>query len=80
MRSTVSTKLIEANTQIVNKTIFNWRTVTRDEIAKGLENATNAQSFKGDDSRIQAQAAYFKGVLGLRDWLTGSRAKRRRDE
>ena len=72
MRSTLSTKLIEANTQIVNKTIFNWRTVTRDEIARGLENATNAQSFKGDDNRIQAQAAYFKGVLGLRDWLTGS--------
>ncbi|HET8675390.1 MAG TPA: tetratricopeptide repeat protein [Blastocatellia bacterium] len=73
MRSTISTKLIEANTQIVNKTIFNWRTVTRDEIARGLENATNAQSFKGDDSRIQAQAAYFKGVLGLRDWLTDSK-------
>jgi tetratricopeptide (TPR) repeat protein len=71
MRSTLATKLVEANTQIVNKTIFNWRTVARDEIAKGLENATAAQSFKGDDSRIQAQAAYFKGVLGLRDWLTG---------
>ncbi|HEX5734796.1 MAG TPA: tetratricopeptide repeat protein [Blastocatellia bacterium] len=73
MRSTLSTKLLEANTPIVNKTIFNWRTVTRDEIARGLENATNAQSFKGDDSRIQAQAAYFKGVLGLRDWLTDSK-------
>ncbi|HJQ71158.1 MAG TPA: tetratricopeptide repeat protein [Blastocatellia bacterium] len=70
MRSTVSTKLLEANTQVINKTIFNWRTVTRDEIAKGLDNATNAQSFKSDDARIQAQAAYFKGVLGLRDWLT----------
>ena len=70
MRATLATKLVEANTQIVSKTVFNWRTVTRDEIARGLENATSAQSFKNDDSRIQAQAAYFKGVLGLRDWLT----------
>lgn len=72
MRSTLATKLIEANTQIVTKTIFNWRTVTREEIARGLDNATNAQSFKSDDTRLQAQAAYFKGVLGLRDWLAGS--------
>jgi hypothetical protein len=72
MRATVATKLIEANTQIVNKTIFNWRQITRDEIARGQENATAAQTFKNDDNRIQAQAAYFKGVLGLRDWMTGS--------
>jgi tetratricopeptide (TPR) repeat protein len=72
MRATIATKLLEANTQIVNKTIFNWRAVTRDEIARGLENATAAQTIKSDDSRIQAQALYFKGVLGLRDWLAGS--------
>jgi tetratricopeptide (TPR) repeat protein len=72
MRGTLATKLIEANTQIVNKTIFSWRVITRDEIARGLENATTAQTIKNDDNRIQAQALYFKGVLGLRDWLAGS--------
>ncbi len=72
MRGTLATKLLEANTQIVNKTVFNWRVVTRDEIARGLENATNARAIKEDDNRIQAQALYFKGVLGLRDWLAGS--------
>lgn len=72
MRATLSTKLIEANTQLVTKTIFNWRQITRDEMARGLENATAAQTFKDGDNRIRAQALYFKGVLGLRDWLTGS--------
>lgn len=72
MRGTLATKLIEANTPIVNKTIFNWRVVTREEIARGLENATTAQTIKSDDNRIQAQALYFKGVLGLRDGLAGS--------
>jgi tetratricopeptide (TPR) repeat protein len=72
MRGTIATKLLEANTPIVNNTIFNWRVVTRDEIARGLENATNARAIKEDDTRIQAHALYFKGVLGLRDWLAGS--------
>lgn len=87
MRGILATKLIETVTPVINTTATNWRTVTRDEIARAHDAATNAVALKKDDTRIQAEVAYLKGALMLRDWqsatessqgqgdLTGARAE-----
>jgi tetratricopeptide (TPR) repeat protein len=85
MRSVLATKLVETITPVINATAMNWSGTTREEIARALDAATNALELKKDDTRIQAEAAYLKGALMLRDSqgaaesgqgdLTGARAE-----
>jgi tetratricopeptide (TPR) repeat protein len=72
MRSVLAAKLIETVTPVINTTATNWRAATRDEIARALDAATNALTLKKDDNRIQAEVAYLKGALLLRDWQSAS--------
>jgi tetratricopeptide (TPR) repeat protein len=72
MRSVLATKLIETITPIINTTATSWRAVTRDEISRALDAATNALALKKDDARIQSEVAYLKGALMFRDWQSAT--------
>jgi Tfp pilus assembly protein PilF len=72
MKGVLATKFAEAAAPTITSTITNWRAITRDEITRALDANTNALALKGDDKRAQAEGAYLRGVLALRDFLTYS--------
>lgn len=72
MRGVLAAKLAETITPLINATATNWRGVTRDELARGLDAATKAADLKKDDNRIQSEAAYLKGALTLRELQSAS--------
>jgi Tfp pilus assembly protein PilF len=43
------------------------RGVGRDEIVRALDGLINSLALKNDDNRVQAEAAYLRGVLAVRD-------------
>ena len=68
LKSVLAAKLSETITPVIAQTVTSWRTTTRDQIVRGLDAATNALAFQKDDTRVQAQAAYLRGAVALRDW------------
>lgn len=72
MKGVLATRFAEAAAPAITSTITNWRAITRDEILRALDANTNALALKGDDKRSQAEGAYLRGVLALRDFLTYS--------
>jgi tetratricopeptide (TPR) repeat protein len=74
LKSLLAAKLVEGLPTLIAQTATNWRAVTRDQLARALDATTNSLSLKKDDVRTQAQAAYFKGAIALRDWQAGGAA------
>ena len=74
LRGVLLSKLAETITPVINGTVINWRTVSRDEVARGLERTKSSLALKDDDKRMQAQSAYLTGVLALRDWQSSGDA------
>jgi len=70
MRGVLSARLIDLARPGLTNTIVNWRTITRDEIVRSLNACMQALSVRSDDERVQSQAAYLRGVLAFRDYLT----------
>lgn len=68
LRSALSARLIETAIPVIAQTAISWRTVTREQMVRALDAATNSLALKKDDARIQAEAAYLKGAIALRDW------------
>ena len=68
MRGVLATKLVETATPVINKSAANWRAVTREELAAALNAVSNALVLKKDDTRIQAEAAFLRGAVALKDW------------
>jgi tetratricopeptide (TPR) repeat protein len=68
LRSALSARLIETATPVIAQTAMSWRTVTREQMVRALDAATNALALKKDDARIQAENAYLKGAIALREW------------
>jgi tetratricopeptide (TPR) repeat protein len=68
LKNTLSAKLLESATPVITQTATNYRTVTRDRMVKALDAVTNALALKKDDVRTQAEAAYLRGVVALREW------------
>jgi len=68
LKSVLAAKLSETITPVITLTVTSWRTAPRDGIVRALDAATNALALRKDEVRVQAQAAYLKGVLALRDW------------
>ncbi|HEX8185899.1 MAG TPA: tetratricopeptide repeat protein [Blastocatellia bacterium] len=68
LRSALSAKFAETITPVINNTVVNWRSVSRDDIARALDRAKGALALKEDNRRAQAEAAYLAGALALRDW------------
>jgi TolA-binding protein len=71
MRGVLGAKLVEVSAPVAERTVTEWRTITRDEIRKALDQTEAALALKADDKRLRAQASLLKGVLALRDGLQG---------
>jgi tetratricopeptide (TPR) repeat protein len=72
MRTALVEKLLDTLRPVINRTLFNWREVMREELAQAEETAVRAASLKKDDKRAQAQSAYLRAMLALRDWQTSA--------
>jgi Flp pilus assembly protein TadD len=72
LSNVLAAKLIETATPVIAQTVANWRGVTREQMVQAQDAAVNALALKKDDTRIQTEAAYLRGVVALREWQTGS--------
>jgi tetratricopeptide (TPR) repeat protein len=79
LKSLLAAKLVEGLPALIAQTATNWRAVTRDQMVRALDAATNSLALKTDNVRTQAQAAYFKGAIALRDWQAGGAAPPKSD-
>jgi tetratricopeptide (TPR) repeat protein len=76
LKSVLAAKLSETIAPVIIQTVTGWKTATRDNIVRALDASTNALALKKDDVRVQAQAAYLRGAIALRDWqAAGATAK-----
>jgi len=80
LRTALSAKLMETVTPLITQTATNWRAVTREQMVHALDSATNALALKKDDVRIQAEAAYLRGVVALREWQVAGAASQAKAE
>jgi len=65
MRGVLAAKLAEPAMPVINRTVTEPRGVGRAEVVQVLDGLMNSITLKGDDKRIQAEAAYLRGVLSL---------------
>ncbi|MBI3654361.1 MAG: tetratricopeptide repeat protein [Acidobacteria bacterium] len=70
MRGVLATKLIDTAQPTILNSVKNWRKVAQDEMAHALAAATKATELKSEDLRIQAEAAYLRAIVALRNWQT----------
>jgi len=75
LKSVLASKLGDTITPVIAQTVTNWRGVTREQITQTQDVATNALALSKDDKRLQAQAAYLRGALALRNWQSAGSAK-----
>jgi tetratricopeptide (TPR) repeat protein len=76
LKSVLAAKLVEGLPPLIAQTATNWRAVTRDQMLRALDATTNSLALKKDSASTQAQAAYVRGAIALRDWQTaGASAK-----
>lgn len=68
LKVALAAKLIETVAPVITQTATNWRAVTHDQMARALEASKNALALKQDDARLQAEAAYLRGAVALREW------------
>ena len=72
LSNALAVKLIEAAAPVITQTVANWKAVTREQMVQAQDAVTNALTLKKDDIRIQSEAAYFRGVIALREWQTAA--------
>jgi tetratricopeptide (TPR) repeat protein len=75
MRSTLLPKLSEIADGAVSSTLSKWLSLNRSEIERGIVASECLARVKTDDNRAAARPVYLKGVLAMRDWLTGPPAQ-----
>ena len=75
LKSVLASKLGDTITPVIAQTVTNWRGVTREQITQAQDAATNALALSKDDTRLQAQAAYLRGTLALRNWQSAGSGK-----
>ncbi|HSO75590.1 MAG TPA: tetratricopeptide repeat protein [Blastocatellia bacterium] len=67
LRGLLAAKLAESAKPVIARTLSDSRGISRDEIVAALDGLLNALALKADDNRTQAEAAYLRGVLAVRD-------------
>jgi cytochrome c-type biogenesis protein CcmH/NrfG len=70
MRTSLLDQLLKSVKPIINRTANQWRMVSRQELILAVNAAAAAATIKADDPRASSRAAYLRGVLALRDWMT----------
>ncbi|MFY9554429.1 MAG: tetratricopeptide repeat protein [Blastocatellia bacterium] len=68
LKNVLAAKLVEGVPVLITQSATNWRTVTREQMVSALDMTTNSLALKKDDARVQAEAAYLRGAIALRDW------------
>lgn len=79
LKSVLAAKLSESISPVITQTVTGWRAMTRENLVAALDASTNALALKKDDVRVQAQAAYLRGAIALRDWQTAGASPARAD-
>jgi tetratricopeptide (TPR) repeat protein len=74
MRGVLATKLIDTAQPAILNSVKNWRKVGQDEMARAHEAAVRASELKSDDTRIQAETAYLRAIVALRNWQSAGTA------
>lgn len=67
LRGVLATRLAESAKPVISRTLSDARGVSRDEIVRALDGLINALALKADDNRTQAEAAYLRGILAVRE-------------
>ncbi|MEK6303101.1 MAG: tetratricopeptide repeat protein [Acidobacteriota bacterium] len=67
MRGVLAARLAEPAMAVINRTVTDARGIGRSEIVRTLDGLINSIALKSDDNRVQAEAAYLRGVLSLQD-------------
>ena len=75
LRGVLAAKLSELVAPVINHSVTDWRNVSRAELVQAMDGAVNASIVRKDDVRYQADAAYLRGVLALRDWQAAGRVQ-----
>lgn len=75
LKSVLAGRLSETVTPVITQSATSWKTVTRDQMVLGLDASMNSLALKKDDIRVQAQAAYLRGAIALRDWQAAGAAR-----
>lgn len=68
LRGVLAAKLADSIAPVITNSATNWQAVTREQLARAAEAASTAMSFRKEDNRLRAEAAYLKGALIFRDW------------
>lgn len=68
LKSVLAGRLSDTVTPVITQTVTSWKTSTRDQMVRALDASMNSLALKKDDTRVQAQAAYLRGAIALRDW------------
>lgn len=67
LRGLLAAKFAELAKPVISRTVPDSRGISRDEIVRALDALINALALKADDNRSQAEAAYLRGILAVRD-------------
>ena len=74
MRTVLTAKLTDTVKPVIESSVRQWRQTTREDLARAAAYAEKASQLKGDDKRAQAELAYLRGALALRDFQAGTAA------
>ncbi|MFY9607509.1 MAG: tetratricopeptide repeat protein [Blastocatellia bacterium] len=72
LRGLLAAKLAEPAKPVISRTMSDSRGISRDEIVRALDGLINALALKADDNRTQAEAAYLRGILAVREGQNSS--------
>jgi tetratricopeptide (TPR) repeat protein len=68
LRGVLAARLADSIAPVITNSATNWQAVSREQLAGAGDAANAALSFRKDDNRLRAEAAYLKGAVILRDW------------
>jgi tetratricopeptide (TPR) repeat protein len=74
MRGVLASKLAETAQPVILNSVKNWRKVGQDEMTRAHEALSRALELKGEDTRIQSEAAYLRAIVALRNWQVAGAA------
>ncbi len=74
MRSHLAERLIDKATPLIDRTISEWRTIRREDLAAARDFTAHAIELNAEDKHLKSRAAYFGALLAFRDWLASKPA------
>ncbi|MFL6214920.1 MAG: tetratricopeptide repeat protein [Blastocatellia bacterium] len=72
MRGVLAARLADSIAPVITNSATNWQAVSREQLARASDAANTALTFRKDDNRLRAEAAYLKGAVIFRDWQTSA--------